>query len=389
MEQVRRDRLAEIEKNGGDAGMLLDYLTELEEKNPGWKHASTVRDGRLVGLVWMSPLQQELGRLWGDVVQVDASEGRNLYDFYLTTFVLIDGEGKSRNMAYALHAEQDAPTFSWINRFVNRTLSTVGFPHVVLRDRAGAIALGVSEIWPNAFQIECFWHIISNIKQNLTKKMGTGYAAFYRDFIQMYRMGSETSFRRAWETLRLRWPHAMPYLEGPHNGLWHSRESWAWYSVGKHFAAGCTTTSRVEVEHKVYKSLGLDRRYYVALYSSLTNRTSFNDLFDRLHDRQEDQRDRHLLLKHQASRIRHWKSKELDSHFQPLLEEARQFLTLHAYSSLYNECRASLVLHEISEVRDIELSQWKDGDEDEEECLQEPQPMYVDPIDLDYNEVCF
>jgi hypothetical protein len=97
--------------------MLLQKINDLRaiDENrvcyPDFKLSSTSTDGNsvreIMRLFWMSLYQRELGKRFGDVLQVDVSEGRNVFNFYLTTFAIVDGESNSRNLAYCLHDRQD------------------------------------------------------------------------------------------------------------------------------------------------------------------------------------------------------------------------------------------------------------------------------------------
>lgn len=200
-------------------------------------------------------------QIHGDVLVVDVSEGRNTYNMYLTTIIVVDSENKSQDVAFCLSERQDATTFEWIfqliqyamyknsNRFTKLT--------AVFSDRALAIVGAIAEIWPDVFHGYCLWHLQGNLIKNLQGLLGQHrWGRFISDFWQVYRMGSRQTFEIAWERLLDDYPETIPYLQAD---IYRDRDKWAWAWVGTRFTCGLRTTGRVESEHKNYKLLGIGR----------------------------------------------------------------------------------------------------------------------------------
>ena len=234
MQQTRNDKQDHNKKCGGEVKTLMKRLGDLKLQDSQWEYRVDVgEDGTLSRLFWMSPYQRTLAEFHGEVLILDVSEGRNMYDFYLTTFVVIDAENNTRNIAYCVSENQDEETFEWMFRHLNQYLPPKFL--AIFSDRAAAIANAIDTVWPNVFHGICLWHLQKNIVENLSSRLGGRFRAFMRDFWNVYRQGSPAAFYREWTLMFRRWPQASDYLQ---NHIWPDREKWAWAWVGMQFLAG-------------------------------------------------------------------------------------------------------------------------------------------------------
>jgi len=210
-------------------------------------------------LFWMSPYQQLLVKFYGHVLILDTVAAKNQYNYHLTTFTLIDGKDQSRNIAYCIHSRQDYESFLWMFNQMKSAMAHHGVNlDCVFTDRAAAIAPAVSRVWEMVFHGFCLYHISENLKQALKGRLGDAFGAFIKDFWEVYRSGSPIEFERGWLSLLNRYSGAREYLM---REIYPVREQWAWAWVCTHFTAGTRTTGRVEVEHYIYKRMGIGRGY--------------------------------------------------------------------------------------------------------------------------------
>jgi hypothetical protein len=239
----------------------------------------------------MNPSQVSLAKLYGEVIALDACEGRNAYKMSLVTFIVINGENRSRNIAYCLTETKDAEAFEWMFRVLKAAVEHGYYMRlkVVFTDRDAAMAKAIATVWPDVFHGDCIWHLVENIKKNLSKyfrgprgeDLGDGgdedrMGAFLDQFWETYRQGSPDTFDKAWERLLRRFPETIRYLT---TQIYPCKEKWAWAWVGSRFTAGMRTTGRVESEHYVYKLLELGPG------------SNLLDLFEKLCDRSTQQQD--------------------------------------------------------------------------------------------------
>ena len=284
MEQTRTDKHNHTTREGGEVKTLMKRLGDLKNEDADWEYRADVDEtGTLTRLWWMSPYQRTLAKFHGEVLILDVSEGRNMYDFYLTTFVVVDAENNTRNIAYCISESQDGETFEWMFRHLNHYLPASFV--AVFSDRDGAIANAIESVWPNVFHGICLWHLHKCIVTNLAAKMGGRFKSFMWDFWKVYRQGSPAAFVHEWGNMIRRWPESADYLL---TYIWPDREKWAWAWVGMRFLAGIRTTGRVESEHKQHKSAGLGRR------------STITEVFEILNIRTSEQKDKELAGRYQV-----------------------------------------------------------------------------------------
>jgi MULE transposase domain len=161
---------------GGQVSTLLNKLAQFESQEPGWHHRFWHSDeDRLAWFFWMSPYQIAMARLYGHVLIVDVTENKNMYGMYLATYIVIDGENRSRNVAYCLSDRQDQLTFAWAMELlhtVTYALSESVSLFAVFSDRALAIVGAVAQVWPDVFHGTCLWHLHENLIKNLRGPLG-------------------------------------------------------------------------------------------------------------------------------------------------------------------------------------------------------------------------
>jgi hypothetical protein len=278
--QVRSDIRTGFSANGGDVGGLLRRFEDLKRDDPLWDYAfDTNEEGVTTKLWWMNPHQRSLAYIYGDVIQVDVSEGRNEYNYHLATFVVVDANNRSRTIGHCVSHHQDTETFTWMFQHLDYHLKKNRFS-VIFTDRDAAMTAAINKVWPRIFHGYCLWHLYKNLNEHLSGRLQSRWHEFYSQFAGVYRQGSVRTFEAAVGELLTRWPECRDYLQ---NSILPCKESWAWCFVGMRFVAGIRTTGRVESEHLQNKNIGLNRG------------CSLNQLFDLLNRRSEIQQDDSLV----------------------------------------------------------------------------------------------
>jgi hypothetical protein len=166
-----------IQEKGGQLAVIHEKLTGYSRDEVGGQwvvHAFINPSGELGQLFWMNPSQVSIARLFGEVMQLDASENRNAYKMSLITFIVVNGENRPRNIAYCLSETQDADAFEWMFRILK--VAAEGPPDkpavhmplkVVFTDRDKAMALAISRVWPRVFHRHCIWHLSVKISERI------------------------------------------------------------------------------------------------------------------------------------------------------------------------------------------------------------------------------
>jgi len=146
-----------------------------------WEYAVYTQLNQLNRLFWMNPYQKVLRKFFGDVIILDTCHGKNLYDYALTTFIMIDEDNESCNIGYYLHLYEDEEMFTWMFCAMRNILRT-SFPESIFLDHAPAIECGIRSIWPDAYHGVCLWHLQKNLTENLARCLRNAFLTFMQDF---------------------------------------------------------------------------------------------------------------------------------------------------------------------------------------------------------------
>ncbi|CAD6940672.1 unnamed protein product [Tilletia controversa] len=135
---AKNDRQVEYAKKGGDAASLLVWLAAQKDKDQGFRYACQVHKetGALRRLFVCSAEMVNALQRFGDVIIADVAQGRNIYQMPLNIFCVVDGAGRTRNVAYVVQDREDKEAHQWA---LEQLIITSGFePSVVMSDQDSA-----------------------------------------------------------------------------------------------------------------------------------------------------------------------------------------------------------------------------------------------------------
>ena len=267
MAKARSNAREEIVAAGGDFHAILASLAEKEQKE-GWKYEVQMNESNTITAIWwQSDVQNELSRRYHDLLLNDNTYNRNNCGYILNIGIIIDLSGASRNCFYALHAQEDTLTLSWVLECHTKHAGIA--PEVFGSDRDAALIRGVAETSPLTFHFYCLHHTQGNVVTHARQSLGGRLGSFLQDFWATYRAVSPDEFERLWHQLMTKYSEMENYLNGE---LYSCRERWAWAWISTRFTAGVRTTGRVESENRISKV-------------AVTAKTSPKQLFDFLNER--------------------------------------------------------------------------------------------------------
>ncbi|KAE8224935.1 hypothetical protein CF319_g2242 [Tilletia indica] len=246
------ERRLQLTSQGGDAASLIVWLAAQKEKDPRFTftHQVNKETGALRRLfVSSSAMVQSLQR-FGDVVIADIAQGRNIYQMPLNVFCVVDGAGRTRNIAYVLQDRQDRESHQWA--LEQLVMASGAEPSVVMSDQDSAFMGAVRRACPSAHHLLCLWHLWKNVRKNLLSKLRNDWTRFCNSFWAVYRSPSPKAFEKRWTELIRLFPRAKSYLEAVQ---YPNRRSWAAAWTRTQFTANTRTTGRVESENGVNKML--------------------------------------------------------------------------------------------------------------------------------------
>jgi hypothetical protein len=184
-QQARRDQAS----GGTDVGDLVDALQKLK-RSKGWDFATKNINKTLTRLWWIDPDQMALLRDYGEVIVLDVCEGRNLYDYHLSTLIVVDGANATRSVGYCMHEQQDTDTFVWLFNCMAPYIP-VGDPQnpriakftAIFTDRDAAMAAAILAVWGGTvFHGICLWHLLQNMVKRLSGILRGEFQQFMHHF---------------------------------------------------------------------------------------------------------------------------------------------------------------------------------------------------------------
>lgn len=253
----------------------MAILADLKKRNDNheglhWNVKYQESTGVVLVLFWMSRDQIELAKRYRDILLNDNTYNRNQYGYALNIGVVIDGFGHSRNVYYAVQADETSTSHEFI---LQEYLSVIGNRgiEVLATDRQRSLIKAAQKVLPTAYHIYCLYHLKTNINDALRSKVGlSNWSNFMSDFFRVYHAPSATAFDSEYADLLQKWPAAADYLDA---NIYPCREHWAWAWISQLFTAGIRTTSRIEAENKVNKSLVGPKDTFFSAYKKLNTRT--------------------------------------------------------------------------------------------------------------------
>jgi hypothetical protein len=264
---------------------VISKLQTLQEKGEQWRwKIKASEDGRVRVLWWMSPQQLTLARQFPDLLLNDNTYCRNQYGYPLNIGIIIDGLGMSRNVFYALQADETylshEVVFDWYREVIGTRLE------LLATDRHPSLIKAAAKVFPTANHIYCLWHLKTNVADNLRPRLGLArFNLFVTDFFAVYYSISPDRFDANWQALMVKYPECSDYLNA---NIYPCRDRWAWTFISQLFTGGIRTTGRIEAENRFNKAV-------------CGPKTTFTALFDTLYLRAVEQAENELIAIRQVS----------------------------------------------------------------------------------------
>jgi len=204
--QMQQQEKQAVDAEGGQMAFLVRRLRDLKAADDNWiYHIEHDQNNRLSRLFWQTPGQVAVFRLYGRILEMDVAMDRNAYRMPLTTFIVVDGDFRSRNVAHCLHDKQDTDAFAWMLGCLKTTL--VPGTHIlsagietIISDGDEAMASAIAAVLPDAFYMRCLYHILLNLKKNLGKLLHPNYQRFSSEFFWVYLRPSKRHGQQCWNT---------------------------------------------------------------------------------------------------------------------------------------------------------------------------------------------
>jgi hypothetical protein len=158
-------------KKNSDIECTRRYIEKLQLKKPGFCCKMEADPGGAVRSIFWTDARSRLDyKLYGEIIYFDTTYSTNKYNMPFAPIIGVNGHGKTIVFGWALLKNQKEDTFRWLfESFVD--VMEGKKPRLVLTDQDVAMGNAISFCFPDAFHMNCIWHILKNLKENMSACM--------------------------------------------------------------------------------------------------------------------------------------------------------------------------------------------------------------------------
>ncbi|KAH7663319.1 FHY3/FAR1 family protein [Dioscorea alata] len=239
-----------IEFSVGDSQRLLNYLNEMQIKNPHFFYAIQLDDdGKLASIFWSDARCRMDYSYFGDVVCLDPTYGTNKYAMPFVPIVGVNHHLQTVLFGCALIFDETEYSFVWV---LEKWLQAMkgSHPKVIMTDQDSAISGAIAKVLPCTIHRYCLWHIFQNAKRHLGRLFTRG-SKFGQDLSYCVR-SPETI-----EDFEKKWNELLTKYDVNENDwmlrMYRKRQHWFRVYLHEFFCADMCTTQRSESINKFFK----------------------------------------------------------------------------------------------------------------------------------------
>ncbi|XP_073364965.1 protein FAR1-RELATED SEQUENCE 5 isoform X4 [Aegilops tauschii subsp. strangulata] len=238
------------EQADDDVRKTMAIFSEMKVQDSEFSYNVQVDDeSRIRTLMWTNGRSKKQYHHFGDVVTFDTTYKTNLYDMPFGIFVGVNNHFQSVLYAGVLMRDETVDTFKWIfDEFVK--MMGGKRPITILTDQARAMEVAIEDVYPDATQRWCKWHILKKAKESLGSNY-TKKSDFRAEFHKLvHEMLTIEEFEDRWAALLEKYS----LTKNTHlTQIYETRQKWAKpYFAGK-FCARQTSTGRSESANHMLK----------------------------------------------------------------------------------------------------------------------------------------
>ncbi|CAA0825605.1 Protein FAR1-RELATED SEQUENCE 5 [Striga hermonthica] len=276
-----KEAARKAELSGHDAQTLIHQFEMEKEKNENFYFLyETNEDGVFTRCFWADSESRNSYAVFGNAVVFDTTYNTNKYGLIFAPFVGVNHHRQTTVFGCALLSDEKAESFVWLFSNFIKAMADQPHPQVIITDQDAAISIAVAEVFPNTMHRYCIWHILNKFSE----KLGPVLHKLHYHTLSGIINDSETPSEFEW-----RWNSLMS--DSQLNGnewllkMYEIRHRWVPAYVRGVFAAGMSSSQRVESNHAFFK------RY-------LDRKCSLNDFFTRFSRAIAHQRHEELMASH-------------------------------------------------------------------------------------------
>lgn len=147
---------------------LLEIFRKEQVKTPGFYYSLQVdEDDTVRSVFWTDLMGRNSYQIFGDYISFDTTFSTNRYNMPFAPIVGVNNHGTTVLFGCALLQNQKTRTFKWL---FEAFLDAMGGkrPTNIITDQDKAMRKAIAAVFPDATHRFCYWHILENIKKNLS-----------------------------------------------------------------------------------------------------------------------------------------------------------------------------------------------------------------------------
>ncbi|KAI3961494.1 hypothetical protein MKX01_001230, partial [Papaver californicum] len=263
-----RLRLADMERRSA----MQQVMKLLSEHHYVEWHRMDTETNEVKDILWAHPESLQLAKCFPSVLLVDCTYKTKRYRMPLFEIVGVTSTCKTFTVAFGIMEAETEAHYSWALSCLRTIYDAESLPSVFVTEKESALISGISEIFPQASQLLCTYHISKVVASNCKKHFQNSEELdiFLKDWTEITQAKTHIDFCDGFAEFERKWvnyPACLRYL----------RETWleqkehfvsSWTNEVKHF--GYTTTNRAKKAHSELKQhLRSSKRNYTSCWMAM------------------------------------------------------------------------------------------------------------------------
>ncbi|XP_026402119.1 uncharacterized protein LOC113297758 isoform X2 [Papaver somniferum] len=263
-----RLRLGDMERRSA----MQQVMKLLSEHHYVEWHRMDTETNEVKDILWAHPESLQLAKCFPSVLLVDCTYKTKRYRMPLFEIVGVTSTCKTFTVAFGIMEAETEAHYSWALSCLRTIYDAESLPSVFVTEKESALIRGISDIFPQASQLLCTYHISKDVASNCKKHFQNSEELdiFLKEWNEITQAKTHIDFYDGFAEFERKWvnyPACLRYL----------RETWleqkehfvsSWTSEVKHF--GYTTTNRAKKAHSELKQhLRSSKRNYTSCWMAM------------------------------------------------------------------------------------------------------------------------
>ncbi|XP_076935607.1 protein FAR1-RELATED SEQUENCE 5-like [Bidens hawaiensis] len=248
-----RNKIRLIEQEGKSPMQVL--LSFLHDNNYVYEFTTTGLN-ELENIFFVHPTSFDIWRAFPHILIIDSTYKTNKYNMPFVQIVGVTSTNNTFSIAFAFMHNEKTVNYTWVLNCLKLTLDKCMLPRVIVTDRELALVNACKEVFPDAAQLLCRWHIEQNIFRrcrNFVRSRGDWdkFSSLWKSLVDSATLESYTENYQILESFLIKFPRVSDYVNK--NWLKEYKKMFVSLWIDQHLNFGENTTNRVESAHAKLK----------------------------------------------------------------------------------------------------------------------------------------